>query len=101
MQYGIEPEFGDMTVDADSVAIDLSKAKTQERDSEGRILSEGQQEFFKDSKVRDKDGNLLVVYHGTSADFTVFDIGRSGQNYDGNSQFGRGMYFAGGSNGAW
>lgn len=29
-------------------------------------LSKQQQEFFKDSKVRDKDGNLLVCYHGAS-----------------------------------
>lgn len=28
-------------------------------------LSQAQQDYFKDSKVRDKDGNLLVVYHGT------------------------------------
>ena len=42
-------------------------------DSEGNELSAEQQEFFKNSKVRDEDGNLLVVYHGTDADFTVFD----------------------------
>lgn len=35
-------------------------------DSEGRKLTPAQQEFFKDSKVRDKDGNLLVVYHATN-----------------------------------
>lgn len=35
-------------------------------DSEGRKLTEEQAEYFKDSKVRDKDGNLLVVYHGTA-----------------------------------
>ena len=34
-------------------------------DNKGRILSEQQQEFFKDSKVRDEKGNLLTVYHGT------------------------------------
>ena len=49
----------------------------QERDSEGNTLSEGQQEFFKDSKVRDKKGNLLVLYHGTNSHFTVFDSNRS------------------------
>ena len=69
-------------------------------DSEGNELTAEQQEFFKNSKVRDADGNLLVVYHGTGADFTVFDINRSGQNYEGSSQYGRGMYFAGGRNGA-
>lgn len=35
------------------------------RDSEGNKLSDQQQEYFKNSKVRDEDGNLLVVYHGT------------------------------------
>lgn len=45
---------------------------TSERDSEGRELSEGQQEFFRGSKVRDEDGNLLVMYHGTNNEFTVF-----------------------------
>lgn len=50
------------------------------KDSAGRELSEQQREFFKDSQVRDKDGNLQVVYHGTKrGGFTVFaetdDIG--------------------------
>lgn len=44
-----------------------------DRDSEGNVLSDGQKEFFKDSKVRDDDGNLLKVFHGTSENFTVFD----------------------------
>lgn len=34
-------------------------------DSKGRKLSAEQQEFFKDSKARDENGNLLVLYHGT------------------------------------
>ncbi len=51
-------------------------------DSEGRKLSEQQEEYFKDSKVRDEDGNLLVVYHGTDADFTVFDRSKSRANMD-------------------
>ena len=43
-------------------------------DSNGRSLSEGQQEYFKDSKVVDEDGRLRVVYHGTMANFTIFDL---------------------------
>ncbi len=35
-------------------------------DSEGNELTNEQQEYFKDSKVRDEDGNLLVVYHGSN-----------------------------------
>lgn len=58
-------------------------AKFSLKDSAGRTLTEQQQKFFKDSKVRDKDGNLLVVYHGTGSDFTVFDKSRVGENYPG------------------
>ena len=50
------------------------------KDSEGRELSKGQQEFFKGSKARDAEGNLVVLYHGTErGGFTAFsesdDIG--------------------------
>jgi hypothetical protein len=36
--------------------------------------------WFGDSKVVDKDGNPLVVYHGTDADFESFDRKYLGQN---------------------
>lgn len=42
-------------------------------DSTGNSLSEGQREYFANSKVLDENGNLLLVYHGTrKADFTEF-----------------------------
>lgn len=45
-------------------------------DSNGNSLSKGQQEYFKDSKVVDENGNLKVMYHGSpNADFTVFKSG--------------------------
>ena len=49
-------------------------------DSIGRKLSKEQQNFFKDSQVRDENGNLKVMYHGTSTrnDFTIFENGKSG-----------------------
>lgn len=61
-------------------------AETQEResgvtqysdiDSDGNTLSKEQQEFFKDSKVRDESGKLKVMYHGTpNAGFTKFKSG--------------------------
>jgi hypothetical protein len=63
-----------------------------DRDSEGKTLSKEQQEFFKDSKVRDKDGNLMVVYHGTNqGDFNTFLWDKT-QRADGGF-FGRGHYF--------
>ncbi len=47
-------------------------------DNLGRELSDGQAEYFKDSKARDKDGNLLVMYHQTGEDFSVFETERKG-----------------------
>ena len=55
----------------------LSDFRYSLKDSENNYLSKEQAEFFKDSKIRDKNGNLLVVYHGTDADFSVFDNSKS------------------------
>lgn len=62
-------------------SIPEGTAKFSDRDSEGNKLTKAQQEYFKDSKVRDSEGTLLVMYHGTGADFTEFDrnfIGKTG-----------------------
>lgn len=48
------------------------------RDSAGRELTAAQQEYFRDSQVRDADGNLLVMYHQTEGAFTVFDTRHKG-----------------------
>lgn len=53
-----------------------------QRDSSGKTLTAQQAEYFKDSKIRDEDGNLLVVYHGTSEDFNVFDSSKGRANMD-------------------
>lgn len=47
--------------------------ESRQVDSDGNALTQAQADYFKDSKVRDEDGNLLVVYHGTPNNFTVFD----------------------------
>ena len=54
------------------------KVQSSMRDSAGRELTEAQQAYFKDSKVRDADGNLLVMYHQTEGTFTVFDTKHKG-----------------------
>ena len=51
-------------------------------DSDGNSLSEAQAEFFKGSKVRDKDGALIPVYHSTGSKHNVFDIAKT-RSYDG------------------
>ena len=64
------------------------------KDSNGNQLTEEQAEFFKDSKVRDENGNLLVMYHGTAdgGGFTVFE-GNKLNNNSITSQIGQGFYF--------
>ena len=52
-------------------------------DNQGRELSKGQIEYFKDSKIRDEEGNLLTLYHTTDADFNEFDVNKFGLNTGG------------------
>ena len=49
-----------------------------------------QQDYFKDSKVRDAEGRLKVVYHGSGAVFTKFSADFMSQN---GSSEGQGFYF--------
>ena len=74
------------------ISFKNEKVKYSLKDTAGRELTKEQQEFYADSKILDKDGNLLVLYHGTGADFTVFDTKRAGQNYDEWSEYGKGIY---------
>ena len=47
-----------------------------DRDNLGNTLTEAQQSYFAESKVRDENGNLKVMYHGTpNATFTKFRSG--------------------------
>lgn len=72
--YGVAPISDDIVDEGrQNVNTKLSACDTQ-----GRELSKEQQEFFKDSKVRDADGNLLVMYHGTpNGSHTKFRSGTS------------------------
>lgn len=58
-------------------------------DTEGRTLSKEQQEYFKDSKIRDDNGNLKVMYHGSPESFTVFDKKKAKSS----GYYGKGFYF--------
>ena len=72
----IDPVTGEMTID--QTVDDSVKYK----------LSPEQEAFFKDSRIRDKDGNLRTVYHGTGANFDTFDKEKAG-----NGWLGKGFYF--------
>lgn len=77
-----------VTFDENGVTIPLSERFNTESpdiryaltdtDSEGRSLSPQQQEYFKDSRAVDSQGRLLVLYHQTGAEFTIFDTKREG-----------------------
>lgn len=58
-------------------------------DSQGRELTQEQQEFFRDSKVVDSQGRLRVMFRGDGEQFTVFDRKRSRYS----NMYGRGFYF--------
>ena len=55
-----------------------SNTKFSVRDNTGRELTPAQQQYFHGSKARDENGNLLVMYHQTDGDFTVFDTEHKG-----------------------
>lgn len=60
------------------------------QDNQGRKLTKKQQKYFKNSKVRDENGNLKEVYHGMPYDFNIFKYDKLGEN---TSSLGAGFYF--------
>ena len=84
--YGINPKSRSLRTSSikDSISQKSQQSNNNNRsfslkeDSEGRKLSEQQQEYFKDSQVRDAEGKLQVLYHQTDADFTVFNTRNKG-----------------------
>ena len=43
-------------------------------------LTPEQEAYFKDSVIRDENGNLIPLYHGSNSKFTVFDSSKGGQS---------------------
>ena len=54
-------------------------------DNQGRELTKEQQEFHKDNQLKDKNGNIIRLYHGTRNDITTFTPSTGGE-------FGPGIY---------
>ena len=84
--------------------INLRKAQEQAiyaRDHIGEVdenglkykLSPEQEAFFKDSKIRDENGNLKTLYHGTKSDFDEFNRRKIGSATD-PGMYGAGFYFS-------
>ena len=76
---------------AENVNSESQKGKKfalPDTDSDGGKLNAEQREFFGKSAIVDADGKLLKMYHGTAADFTVFDLAESGASNDHTSHIG-------------
>ncbi|MCQ2087648.1 MAG: hypothetical protein MJZ37_06230 [Bacilli bacterium] len=73
-QYDAALEYRNSFVNSDDIAP-IGNAQYSLTDNKGRKLSKEQQEYFKNSKVRDENGNLKVMYHGTDAmAFSEFNV---------------------------
>ena len=83
-KYSLSSETDKEYLDAEDIRYSLSA------DSDGKQLTKEQQEYFKDSKVRDDDGSLKVVYHGSGVEFTEFSY--DFMSTHGSSE-GQGFYF--------
>lgn len=56
----------------------MSAAESGDTATAQKLVDEAAEEAMPDSKIRNKNGKLLKVYHGTDADFNVFDTTVSG-----------------------
>ena len=86
VSYETRDMFGELMADylIDKYSSNVYQAPTY--NSDGQQLTPQQQEYFKDSKIRNDNGDLLVVYHGTDADFNEFnmrDFGKDGETAEG------------------
>lgn len=93
--YGQNPKFQFLrTSSIKSIPQNTNKSSdvkfSLNADSNGQQLSKAQQEYFKDCKIRDDNGNLKVMYHGSPAQFTVFDKKKAKSS----GYYGRGFYFS-------
>ena len=71
-------------------AVDDEAVRFSKTDSLGNVLTDAQQRYFENSKVRDENGRLLVMYHGTSRNFNTFLRSKMGKN---GLNLGEGFYF--------
>lgn len=65
-----------------------NSAKNSDRDSLDRELTKGQADYFKDSVVRDGNGNLMVMYHGSpKTDISSFRLDLGGAYFTSNPEY--------------
>ena len=72
----------EITVAQKTNGVKTSLRENVSQDSEGRELTEAQEDYFAESAIRDKNGALQVMYHATDNEFTVFSREYLGENTD-------------------
>ena len=91
---GVDIDYKDVKMGSKVVSFKSTQdTKYSLKDSEGNTLTKAQEEYFKDSKVRDRKGNLLAVYHTSMNEFTEFDKSRKGEATGGTNTY-LGFFFA-------
>lgn len=65
-------QYNGENVNQTRYSLSVSEANTG-KDNQGRNLTEGQQEKFKNSKATDENGNLVTVYHTTTDEVAQFN----------------------------
>lgn len=78
--------------DVDTTSPALAQKKAEVDDAKYK-LSSVQEEYFKDSKIRDENGNLKTVYHGTNSEFDQFSP-LAGSSSSTRNRWGEGNYLA-------
>ena len=68
----------------------LEAVKNNDMETAQRLVDEAAERAFAESKIRDEDGKLLKVYHGTPKDFTVFRNSGSGMYFTADPDYARG-----------
>lgn len=76
------------SVAATQDVLNDDKPNYTEFDNKGRRLTREQIEYYKYSKVRDKLGRLIEVYHGTYGEFYTFDKALLGRNFGADAKLG-------------
>ncbi len=84
----IHPEYKGETININGQEKTVYNS-TGERIAKSKEALENFYKWFGDSKVVDEQGRPLVVYHGTNAEFDVFDKSKQ----KGSSYYGKGFYF--------
>nr|DAN71338.1 MAG TPA: ParB-like nuclease domain [Caudoviricetes sp.] len=78
----------DQRINPQTNPVQNAVAKIEANNSLKYSLSQNQENFFKDSKIRDANGDLMPVYHGTNQDFNQFEDSKIQK-----ADLGRGFYF--------